>query len=59
MLHVDLCDGEILEVNQVVSSVAYVHHIVLGLHLTTLGNVLGFLPGDSDNPAKLAVRLSD
>jgi len=30
----------------------------LELGLRTLGNVLGFLPGDSDNPAKLAVRLS-
>ena len=58
MLRVDLWDGELLEVNQVVSSVAYVHHVVLGLNLTPLGNVLGFLPGDSDNPAKLAVRLS-
>jgi len=48
MLRVDLWDGEILEVNQVVSSVAYVHHTVLGLNLTTLGSVLGFLPGDSD-----------
>jgi len=50
MLRVDLWDGEILEVNQVVSSVAYVHHTVLGFNLTTLGSVLGFLPGDSDNP---------
>ena len=50
MLRVDLSDGETLKVNQVVSSVAYVHR-VLGLHVTTLGDVLGFLPGDSDNPA--------
>jgi uncharacterized protein YciW len=42
-----LDDGEILEVNQVVSYFAYVNRTVLGLGVTTEGDKLGLSPGDS------------
>jgi uncharacterized peroxidase-related enzyme len=45
-----LDDGEILEVNQVASYFAYVNRTVLGLGVTTEGDVLGLSPGDSDDP---------
>jgi uncharacterized peroxidase-related enzyme len=45
-----LDDGEILEVNQVTSYFAYVNRTVLGLGVTTEGDVLGLSPGDSDDP---------
>jgi len=45
-----LDDGEILEVNQVVSYFAYVNRTVLGLGVTTKGDTLGLSPGDSANP---------
>jgi uncharacterized peroxidase-related enzyme len=47
-----LDDGEILEVNQVVSYFAYVNRTVLGLGVTTKGDTLGLSPGDSDAPDK-------
>ena len=37
-------DGEILEVNQVVSYFAYANRVVLGLGVTTKGDVLGLSP---------------
>ncbi|MGH8775909.1 MAG: carboxymuconolactone decarboxylase family protein [Jiangellaceae bacterium] len=40
-------DGEILEVNQVVSYFAYANRTVLGLGVTTAGDVLGNAPSDS------------
>jgi uncharacterized peroxidase-related enzyme len=40
-------DGEILEVNQVVSYFAYANRTVLGLGVTTAGDVLGMSPGDT------------
>lgn len=45
-----LDDGEILEVNQVVSYFAYANRTVLGLGVTTDGDVLGLSPGDSEDP---------
>ncbi len=46
-----LDDGEILEVNQVVSYFAYANRTVLGLGVSTAGDALGLSPGNSDNPA--------
>lgn len=43
-------DGEILEVNQVVSYFAYANRTVLGLGVTTEGDELGLSPNDSDDP---------
>jgi uncharacterized peroxidase-related enzyme len=45
-----LDDGEILEVNQVVSYFAYVNRTVLGLGVTTEGDILGLSPNDSADP---------
>lgn len=50
MRTVDLDDGEILEVNQVVSYFAYVNRTVLGLGVTTEGDTLGLSPSDSADP---------
>ena len=46
-----LTDGEILEVNQVVAYFAYANRTVLGLGVTTDGDILGLSPnsGDGDN----------
>ena len=43
-------DGEILEINQVVSYFAYANRTVLGLGVTTEGDVIGLSPGDNDDP---------
>jgi uncharacterized peroxidase-related enzyme len=43
-------DGEILEINQVVAYFAYANRTVLGLGVTTAGDVLGLSPGNSDDP---------
>ena len=43
-------DGEILEINQVVAYFNYANRMVLGLGITTEGDVLGLSPGDSSNP---------
>lgn len=43
-----LDDGEILEVNQVVAYFAYANRTVLGLGVTTDGDVLGLSPATSD-----------
>lgn len=45
-----LDDGEILEVNQVASYFAYANRTVLGLGVTTKGDVLGLSPNESDDP---------
>jgi uncharacterized peroxidase-related enzyme len=50
MREAGLDDGEILEVNQVVSYFAYVNRTVLGLGLTTEGDTLGLSPNDSTDP---------
>ncbi len=44
-----LTDGELLEVNQVVSYFAYANRTILGLGVTTRGDVLGLSPGDSED----------
>ncbi len=44
-----LTDGELLEVNQVVSYFAYANRTILGLDVTTRGDVLGLSPGDSED----------
>lgn len=43
-------DGEILEINQVTSYFNYVNRSVLGLGVTTQGDILGLSPNDSDDP---------
>ncbi|MDX1439795.1 MAG: peroxidase-related enzyme [Rubricoccaceae bacterium] len=43
-------DGEILEINQVVAYFAYANRTVLGLGVTTEGDILGLSPGDSSDP---------
>lgn len=45
-----LDDGEILEVNQVTSYFAYANRTVLGLGVTTEGDILGLSPGESEDP---------
>lgn len=45
-----LDDGEILEINQVVSYFAYANRTVLGLGVSTTGDVLGLSPSDSHDP---------
>ena len=43
-------DGEILEINQVVSYFNYVNRTVLGLGVNTDGDIIGLSPNDSDDP---------
>jgi len=43
-------DGEILEINQVVSYFNYVNRTVVGLGVDTKGDILGLSPNDSDDP---------
>ncbi len=43
-------DGTILEVNQVVAYFAYANRTVLGLGVTTKGDVLGLSPGNGEDP---------
>lgn len=43
-------DGEVLEINQVVSYFAYVNRTALGLGVSLDGDRLGLSPGDSDDP---------
>lgn len=45
-----LDDGEILEINQVVSYFNYVNRTVLGLGVHTEGDIIGLSPRDSDDP---------
>jgi len=45
-----LTDGEILEINQVVSYFAYANRMVLGLGVSTEGDIMGLSPNDSDDP---------
>lgn len=49
MRQAGLSDGEILEINQVASYFAYVNRTVLGLGVTTEGDVLGLSPNDADD----------
>ncbi|MGB0386780.1 MAG: carboxymuconolactone decarboxylase family protein [Ardenticatenaceae bacterium] len=50
MRQTGLTDGEILEVNQVVSYFAYANRTVLGLGISTKGDILGLSPNSSDQP---------
>lgn len=43
-------DGEILEINQVTAYFAYANRTVLGLGVSTVGDVLGLSPGNSNDP---------
>lgn len=43
-------DGQILEINQVTAYFAYANRTVLGLGITTEGDVLGLSPNNSSNP---------
>lgn len=43
-------DGEVLEINQVVSYFNYVNRSVLGLGVSIKGDILGLSPGESDQP---------
>lgn len=43
-------DGEILEINQVVSYFNYVNRTVVGLGVDTKGDILGLSPNDNDDP---------
>ncbi len=45
-----LSDGEILEINQVVSYFNYVNRTVVGLGVTIDGDVMGLSPNESDDP---------
>jgi uncharacterized peroxidase-related enzyme len=45
-----LDDGAILEINQLIAYFAYANRTVLGLGVSTVGDVLGLSPGNSDNP---------
>ena len=45
-----LDDAEILEINQVVSYFNYANRTVLGLGVSTKGDILGLSPNESDDP---------
>ena len=45
-----LDDGQILEINQVVSYFCYANRMVLGLGIHTEGDIIGLSPGDSSDP---------
>ncbi|MBD5771430.1 carboxymuconolactone decarboxylase family protein [Marinomonas colpomeniae] len=43
-------DGEILEINQVVSYFSYANRTVLGLGVNTVDDIIGLSPNNSDDP---------
>ena len=47
---VHFSDGEILEMNQVISYFNYANRTVLGLGVHTKGDILGLSPNDSKDP---------
>ena len=49
MRNAHLTDGEILEINQVVSYFNYANRTVLGLGVSTKGDVIGLSPNNSDD----------
>ena len=49
-------DGGILEINQVVAYFNYANRTVLGLGVSTTGDILGLSPGNSDSPDDWAHR---
>ncbi len=50
MRNAGLDDGRILEVNQVVAYFNYANRTVLGLGVSTQGDILGLSPNNADNP---------
>lgn len=50
LLQAGFTDGEVLEINQVVAYFNYANRTVLGLGVTTEGDVLGLSPGDNSDP---------
>lgn len=50
LLATGFAEGEVLEINQVVSYFAYANRTVLGLGVSLDGDVLGLSPGDSEDP---------
>ena len=48
--HAGLDDGQILEANQVIAYFAYANRTVLGLGVTTQGEILGRSPFDQGDP---------
>jgi uncharacterized peroxidase-related enzyme len=49
MRSVGLTDGEILEANQVIAYFGYANRTVMGLGVSTHGDILGLSPNDSDD----------
>lgn len=47
---VGFTDGEVLEINQVVSYFNYVNRSVVGLGVNTSGDIIGLSPNNSDDP---------
>ena len=45
-----LDDGQILEINQVTAYFSYANRTVLGLGVSTAGDIVGLSPGDSQDP---------
>ena len=43
-------DGEILEINQVCAYFAYANRTVLGLGVSTDGDIIGLSPNNSEDP---------
>ncbi len=50
MRSVGFDDGEILELNQVVSYFCYANRTVMGLGINTEGDIIGLSPNNSDDP---------
>lgn len=50
MREAGLDDGQILEINQVTAYFGYANRTVLGLGVSTAGDIIGLSPGDSSDP---------
>jgi alkylhydroperoxidase family enzyme len=50
MRRAGLDDGQILEINQVTAYFGYANRTVLGLGISTKGDIIGLSPGDSNDP---------
>ena len=50
LINIGFTEGEILEINQVTSYFNYVNRTVVGLGVTTEGDIIGLSPNNSDNP---------
>ena len=50
MREAGLDDGQILEINQVTAYFGYANRTVLGLGVSTAGDIIGLSPGDSNDP---------